>query len=203
MSSNIQLRMAGEEIAAMFETDKEKIGMLTILHNEPHVTLKVSITDGYIIDMPRGHPYCKQLSEYYPWIKTLCVTGGGIDEPPIDKMYYVKSSNPRMIEVTIYEYSKDVPYTRTYTLSMEKQPLPEGAAELVRNNVPSVTLPVMLDSGGSDYEYNCNDEYGYLTSRTLENIIKDIDPTNISPPKLMRASNCTPFGVMRVAEEEL
>jgi len=193
--------MVGEEIAALMGTSKEKIGVLTILHNEPRVTLKVSITDGYITDIPMDNFYCKELSDYYPWIKTSCVTGGGIDEPPIDKTYYVKSSNPRMIEVTICEYLEGTSFTRTYTLSMEKHPSPEGASELAHNIVPSDTLPVMLDSDVSDYEYN-NDyvckHSEPISPRSLENIIK-----YIKPPKLTRATHYNSVGVSSVAEEEM
>jgi len=195
MSSKMQLRMVGEKIAALLGKSKEKIGVLTILHNEPRVTLKVSITDGYLTEIPMNNLYCKELSEYYPWIKTSCVTGCGMDEPPIDKTYYVKSSNPYTIEVTICEYSESIPYTRAYTLSIEKHPSPEDVIGIARDSVPSRTLPVILDSGVLDYAYDY--EYGQLDSippLSLKNIIKDI-----SPPKLTRATHHALF----CAEEEM
>jgi len=108
MVSRIDLRLANkDEIAEDLSYPAENIGILKVQYNETDISLNIQVENGYIMDTDEcsGDVNSSDVMRYF-WRKNKKITSVGLNEPPIDNLYYVKSKeNNNSIRVIIEEES--------------------------------------------------------------------------------------------------
>jgi len=173
MASRINLRLASSRELEDLRLQRENIGVLEVSCNETDISLNIHVDDGYIMEIDRetidSNP--DDIVRYF-WCKNKKLTSVGLNEPVIDKVYYVKSDDDtNNIRVCIEETTSAINscIRHKFAVSVEKRTtLPFYTNSFTQRTIEDITQglqrPVLRRSVRIYHESdnkNAND-YAYL-----------------------------------------